>query len=184
MFKRVCILCALAIAALSFTGMAVAADSGSDQNNTQQLMKTYRSDAQQLKEIHDKAIQSNPQLAKQQQEFQDQVKSAMKDQGYDIKASQKRIQAIAKKLQSDDQSDEQRKQTMQQFQTEREKLIKARNAALAQPDVEKSGQKLEKNTLSAMNKQSPKTEQLLSEMKGVRSQLQQSAGANDGGSGN
>ena len=179
MIKRVCTLCALAIAALSFTGMAVAADS-SGQNNTQQLMKTYRSDAKQLKQIHDKTIKNNPGLAKEQQQFQDQVKSAIKKQGYDINEGQKRMQSMAKKLQSGKLSDKQRKQVMQNFQEERQKMVKARNAALSQPDVQKSGQKLEKDTISAMNKQNPKTQQLISEMKSVRGKLQKSAGSNSG----
>ena len=180
MIKRVCTLCALAIAALSFTGMAVAADSSSGQNNSQQLMKTYRSDAKQLKQIHDKTIKNNPQLAKEQQQFQDQVKSAIKKQGYDVKQGQQRMQSMAKKLQSGKLSDKQRKQVMQNFQQERQKMVKARNAALSQPAVQKSGQKLEHDTISAMNKQNPKTQQLISEMKSVRGKLQKSAGSHNG----
>lgn len=183
MIKRVCTLCALAIAALSFTGMAVAADSGSNQNDTQQLMKTYRSDAKQLKKIHDQAVKNNPQLAKEQKQFQDQVKSAIKDEGYDVSDGQKRMQSMAKKLQSGDMSDKQRKQTMQKFQNERQKMVKARNAALSKPEVKKSGQKLEQDTISAMKKQDPKTTQLISEMKNTRDKLQQSAGAQSGQSG-
>lgn len=179
MIKRVCSLCVLAIAALSFTGMAVAADS-SGQGNSQQLMKTYRSDAKQLKQIHDKAVQNNPQLAKEQQQFQNQVKSAIKDQGYDINDGQQRMQSMAKKLQSGDLSDKQRKQVMQKFQAERQKMVKARNAALQKPEVQKAGQKLENDTIAAMKKQNPKTPQLISEMKNVRGKLQQSAGSNSG----
>ncbi|AWN14702.1 hypothetical protein [Salinisphaera sp. LB1] len=191
MIKRFCILGTLAIAALSFTGMAVAADNGgqsnSSQNNTQQLMKTYRSDAKQLKQIHDKTIKNNPQLAKEQQQFQQQVKGAIKKQGYDIKSGQKRMQSMAKKLQSGKLNDKQRKQVMQNFQNERQKMVKARNAALSQPAIKKSGQKLENDTIAAMKKQNPKTPQLISEMKSVRGKLQQqqqqqqSAGSNNGG---
>lgn len=183
MIKRVCTLCALAIAALSVTGMAVAADS-SGQNNTQQLMKTYRSDAQQLKQIHDKTVRNNPQLAKEQQQFQDQVKGAIKKQGYDIKDGQKHMQSMAKKLQSGNLSDKQRKQVMQNFQQERQKMVKARNAALSQPDVQKSGQKLESDTIAAMKKQNPKTPQLISEMKSVRGKLQQKQQSSAGSSSN
>ncbi|HET7314896.1 hypothetical protein [Salinisphaera sp.] len=184
MIKRVCTLCALAVAALSFTGMAVAADDSSGQNDTQQLMKTYRSDAQQLKQIHDKTIQNNPQLAKEQQQFQDQVKNAIEEQGYDIQAGQKHMQSIAKKLQSGDLSDEQRKQVMQDFQDERQKMVKARNAALSQPDIQKSGKQLEQDTIEAMKKQDSKTTQLIAEMKNVRGKLQQSAGAQSDNGGN
>lgn len=177
MIKRVCTVCALAIAALSFSGMAAAADnsgqSSGSQNNTQQLMKTYRSDMQQLEQIHDKTIKNNPQLAKEQQQFQDQLKSAIKKQGYDVNAGQKRMQAMAKKLQSGNLSDQKRKQVMQNFQQERQQMVKARNKALSNSDIQQSGQKLQNDTMAAMKKQNPKTTQLISEIKSVRGKLQQ-----------
>lgn len=182
MIKRVCTLCALAIAALSFTGMAVAADN-SGQNNSQQLMQSYRQDAQQLKQIHDKAVKNNPQLSKEQNQFQSKVKNAIKQQGYDIQDGQDRMQSMAKKLQSGDLSDKQRKQIMQKFQNERQKMVKARNKALSKPDVKKSGEKLQNDTISAMKKQDPKTTQLISDMKSKRDKLQQSVQSQTGKSG-
>lgn len=182
MIKRVCTLCALAIAALSVTGTAVAAnDSG--QNQSQQLMKSYRQDAQQLKQIHDKAVKKNPQLAKEQKQFQSKVKSAIKKQGYDVQKGQKRMQSMAKKLQSDDVSDDKRKQVMQKFQNERQKMVKARDAALSKPDVKKSGEKLQNDTISAMKKQNPKTKKLISDMKSKRDKLQQSSQSQAGQAG-
>ncbi|WP_423823114.1 hypothetical protein V5738_03980 [Salinisphaera sp. SPP-AMP-43] len=177
MFKRVSTICALAIAALSFTGVATAADNGQGQGQAQQMMKSYRQDAQQLKQIHDKTIKNNPQLAKEQDQFQDTVQQAIKKQGYDVEAGQQRMQKMAKKLQSGDLSDKQRKQVMQKFQSERQKMVKARNAAMSQPEVQKQGEQLQQDTISAMKKQNPKTTQLISEMKNVRGKLQQQGGA-------
>lgn len=174
MFKRVSTICALAVAALSFTGVAAAADNG--QGQAQQMMKSYRQDAQQLKQIHDKTIKNNPQLAKEQDQFQETVQEAIKEQGYDVEAGQQRMQKMAKKLQSGDLSDQQRKQVMQKFQSERQKMVKARNAAMSQPEVQKQGEKLQQDTIAAMKKQNPKTTQLISEMKDVRGKLQQQQG--------
>lgn len=177
MFKRVCTISALAIAAVSFTGMASAAGNNSQQGNSnaQSLMKTYQSDAQQLKKIHDKTLENNPQLAKQQEEFQNKAKQAIKDQGYDIDKGQKKMQELAKKLQSDDLSEQQRKQTMQKFQQERQKMIQARDKALSQPEIKKAGEKLEKDTIAAMKKTDSKTTKLMNEMDDLRSKLQKAA---------
>lgn len=177
MIKRIFTIGMLAMAALSFAGMATAADqSNSPSSDQQKLMQAYSQDAQQLKAIHDKAVKNNPDLVKQQKQFQEQVRSAIKDQGYDLDAGQDRMQALVKKLQSKDLSDDQRKEVMQKFQTERQKLTKAQNAALAEPEIKQAGEKLQNDTIAAMKKEDPKTDQLISDMKSKRDQLQQSAG--------
>lgn len=174
MFKRVCTISALVVASVSFAGMATAADDNSQQES-QKLMKSYQSKAQQLKKIHDKAIKNNPDLAKQQEQFQNQAKEAIKKQGYDVDSGQEKMQSLAKKLQSGDLSDDKRKEVMQQFQEERQKMVKARDKALSQPEIKKAGEKLEKDTIEAMKKEDSKTEQLMNEMDSMRDKLQQSA---------
>lgn len=183
MVKRISTFCALAVAAFCFAGTAVAADN-SGQNKSQQLISSYQQDAKKLKQIHDKAVQKNPELAKEQKQFQDKVRDEIKNQGYDLDSGQERMQSIAKKLQSKDLNDKQRKQAMQKFQKERGQMMKARSAALSQPEVKKSGEQLQDDTISAMKKQNPKTKELIAEMKNLRKQMQQSSGAQQPGSNN
>lgn len=175
MMKRSITLCSIAVAALAFSGAGFAANSSSqsgDQGQTQSLMKDYRADAKQLKQIHDKTMKANPDLAKQQDQFQAQVKSAVEDHGYNVDQGQKRMQSMAKKLQDDDTSKDEKSKTMKKFQAERQKMMKARKAAMNDPKVKKAGEKLENDTISAMKKQNSKTDDLLSDMKSKRSKLQ------------
>jgi hypothetical protein len=177
MMKRVTTLCFLTIAALTFSGAGIAADSsnsGNDQQQTQKLMQEYRQDAQQLKQIHEKTIKANPQLAKEQNQFQTQVKKAVKKNGYNVEQGQKRMQAMAKKLQSKNTSDDEKSATMKKFQAERQKMLKARDAALQDPAIQKSGKQLEQDTITAMKKQNSKTGELLSDMQSTRNKLQAS----------
>ena len=181
MIKRLSTIGLLALSAVSFTGVAVAADNSGSNGQAQQLMQGYRSDAQQLKKIHDDTIDNNPELAQQQKAFEQQVKNAVKDQGYDVDAGQKRMEKYAQQLQNKDLSDDKRKAVMQKFQQERQKMVKARNAAMQQPEIKQAGQKLQQSTIQAMNAQNDKTDKIISDMKSKRSQLQQQMG-NKGGS--
>ena len=178
MIKRLSTIGLLALAAVSFTSVAVAADdTGAGNKQSQQLMQGYRSDAQQLKQIHDKTIENNPQLAKQQKAFENQVKKAVKKQGYDVDAGQKRMEKYAKQLQNKDLSDDKRKAVMQKFQSERQQMVKARNAAMQQPEIQQAGEQLQQNTVQAMKKENGKTDQIISDMKTKRSKLQQQMGS-------
>lgn len=172
MIKRLLTLGLIAASALSFSGMALA-----QSNDTQQLMQGYRQDAQQLKQIHDQTVKSNPQLAKEQQQFEQQVKQAVKKQGYNVDSGEKRMQKYAQQLQSKDISDDKRKAVMKKFQAERAQLVKARNAAMQQQDIQQAGKQLQQHTISAMNKQNGKTDQLIADMKDKRTQLQQAMGS-------
>lgn len=179
MMKRVITAGSIAVAALAFAGPGFAAGTTSgaasaSSGDTQQLMQEYRSDAEQLKNIHDKTIKANPQLAKQQDQFQDQVKASVKKNGYDVEKGQKRMEAMAKKLQSKDISADEKAATMKKFQAERADMMKARDAALKDPKIQQAGQKLENDTINAMKKQDGKTDNLLSDMESTRSKLQAS----------
>lgn len=182
MIKRLSTVGLLAVAAVSFSGLATAADSA-DTGQTQQLMQGYRSDAQQLKQIHDATIKNNPQLAKEQSQFEDQVKKAVKKQGYDVDAGQKRMQKYAQQLQNKDLSDDKRKAVMQKFQNERQQMVKARNAAMQQDDIQQAGKKLQQDTISAMNKQNDKTDKIIDDMQSKRGKLQQAMGNGQGSQG-
>ena len=176
MIKRLSTIGLLALATVSFTSVAMAADDSGTNKQAQQLMQGYRSDAQQLKQIHDATIDSNPQLAKQQKAFEEQVKKAVKKEGYDVDAGQKRMEKYAKQLQNKDLSDDKRKAVMQKFQSERQQMVKARNAAMQKPEIQQAGEKLQQDTIQAMNAQNGKTDSIISDMKTKRSKLQQQMG--------
>lgn len=176
MTKQISTILTLTLAALCFTGAASAQTGGgasADQQQAQQLMQEYRQKATTLQEIHTETIEANPDLAEQQAEFESEVREAVEDQGYDIETGQERIQSLAGQLQEDsDLSEEERQAVMQDFAAERRSLQQARAAALEQPEIQEAGQKLQQDTMAAMQEQSPQTEQLMQEMQSLRSELQ------------
>ncbi|ERJ17441.1 hypothetical protein T35B1_05830 [Salinisphaera shabanensis T35B1] len=190
MIKRATTITALALAALTFgtmPGLATAQSNGAtaDQQQAQQLMQQYRQKAAKLQQIHQETIQSNPDLAAQQEDFEEQVRDAVEDQGYDVDKGQERVQEMAQKLQSGDLSDDERKAVMKDFQAERQQMVQARDAALQKPEIRSAGEKLQEDTLTAMKKQDGQTKKLLDDMDELRGQLreQMPAAAAAGGNG-
>lgn len=189
MITRATTIMALALAALTFgavPGIATAQDGASaDQQQAQKLMQEYRQKATKLQEIHEETIKANPDLAKQQEDFEEQVRSAVEDQGYDVDKGQDRVKEMAQKLQSGDLSDSERKAVMKDFQAERQQMVQARDKALQKPEVRSAGEKLQEDTLADMKKQDGETKKLLSDMDELRGKLrsQMPAGAQQGNAG-
>lgn len=174
MIKQLSTVLMLALAALCFAGVASAQDDGgatAQQQQTRQLMQEYRQKAARLQEIHAQTIQSNPELAAQQDEFVAMVRAAVEEQGYDIEAGQERVQALAAKLKSGELSQEERQAVMQDFAAERRALQQARAAALQQPEIQQAGKQLQQDTLAAMKAQSDETGALMNDLRRLREQL-------------
>jgi chromosome segregation ATPase len=178
MLKRATTILLLAMVAVAFSGIAAAQDNGpskshgsTTQQKTQQMMQQYRQKAMQLQQIHQKTMANNPQLTTEQNQFKKQVRQAIAKQGYDIDKGQKRLQTLAQKLQSGKLKAGERKATIKEFQAERQRLIKARDAALKQPKIQKSGKQLEQHTITAMKKQDGRTGPLLNDMQMLRHRL-------------
>lgn len=176
MIKRATTVLLLALAALSVTSVASAQGSGSsaDQQKAQQLMQQYRQKAAKLQQIHQETIKSNPDLAQEQKDFEQQVRQAVENEGYDVDKGQQRVQEMAKKLQSGDLSDSERQAVMKDFQAERQQMVEARNAALQKPEIQKAGKQLQEDTMDAMKEQDSQTPQLLDDMEDLRTKLRSS----------
>ena len=177
MIRRTTMLFALALTALVCSNAAIAqSDSGAQgagkQQQAQQMMQQYRQKAAKLQQIHEATIKSNPQLASEQKQFETQVREAVQKHGYNVDKGQQRLQQMAEKLQGKNLSQADKQSTMKDFQAERQKMVTARNAALQQPDIQKSGKQLEQHTIDAMQKQNDNTKQLLDQMTKLRAQLQ------------
>lgn len=188
MIKRATTILTLALTALTFggiPGLASAQNGASaDQEQAQQLMQAYRQKATKLQQIHEKTIEANPELAEQQQEFEDKVRDAVENQGYDVEKGQQRVQEMAQKLQSGDLSDSERQAVMKDFQAERQQMVQARDAALKKPEIRSAGEKLQEDTLAAMKEQNSQTTELLKEMETLRGKLRAQMPAGAGAPGN
>jgi len=174
MLKRTSAVLMMAIAAVCFSGMALAQVEGTGQEQQQkaaQLQQQYQQKAAQLQQIHDETLNSHPELVEQQEEFVDMVREEIKNQGYDIEAGNERTQEMASKLQTEDLSEEERQSIMEDFQQERRKMGEARTAALEQPEIKAAGEQLQQDTLEAMKEDNPEVESLMEEMDELREEM-------------
>jgi hypothetical protein len=171
----------LALTGLAFGGVAFAqapAQTGKSQDNTQQLMQSYRQKTQQLQGIQQKAIKNTPKLAAEMKQFRADVNSAMRAHGYDVTKGRKRVEAMASKLKSGKKvSKAERMAAMKSFQAERQKMMKARTAAMQDPKIQKAGKALQSHMIAAMKKQDSHTAQLLKDVKSLRTKIMASMAA-------
>lgn len=164
----------LVLAAASFGGSAYAQQaqpqSGSDSNA--QLMQRYRQKSQELQRIQEKAVQNTPTLAAEMKQYQAEVDKSMSAQGYDVAKGQKHVEALVAKLKSDKKmSKAERMSIIKSFQAERQKMMKARTAAMQDPKIQKDGKALQADMIAAMKKQDSHTAQLIADVTSLRSKL-------------
>ncbi|NNC22923.1 hypothetical protein [Salinisphaera orenii] len=168
---------ALATLALTFVAgpTLAASNSGKANNGTQALIQKYQEKSKELQQIHQKTLKNNPELKKQQNDYQKMVRSAIKKQGYNTESGRDKLQSLSKKLQSGDLSKSKRKEVMQQFQSERKKMSKARKQAMSQPKIKQARQKLQDDTQAAMKKQNSKTDKLIQSLRKIQKKMRSSA---------
>ncbi len=175
-----------ALVALAIAGPACAqekAQAGSD--NAAQLMQTYRQKSKQLHEIQQKTIKNSPELASEMKKYESKVSQAMEAHGYDPEKGGEHMQTLMAKLKSDKKlGKDERKETIQSLQAERQKMMKARTAAMKDPEVKKDGKALQKDMIAAMKKQDSHTEQLLKDVQMLRTKIMASAAAHGAKSAN
>lgn len=179
MLKKSITIVLLVAAAFGFASLALAQDGTTNSPDAAQtapgevhaLIKELRQKSAELDVAYQQALQANPDLQQQQDAFVAKMRQAVKDQGYDIEAGQKRLEEMAGKLKSQDLSEDERSALMQKFTAERQALAQARSAALQQPDIQQAGQALQTATVAAMTAQNPEVEQLLQDIHRLRQQL-------------
>jgi hypothetical protein len=163
----------LALAAFAFGGPVYAqGQPQASKDNTAHLMQSYRQKTRQLQGIQQKAIKNTPKLAAEMKQFQAEVNTSMRAHGYDAAKEQPRMEAIAAKLKSNKKmSKAERMSTIKSFQAERQKMMKARDAAKKDPKIQKDGKALQHDMIAAMNKQDSHTGQLIKDVKSLRTKL-------------
>lgn len=155
----------------------------------QALIKEFRSTAQQLQQIKQKAIESNPELQAQRKQFREKLKNAMAEAGYNVASNLERLKEISQLLKSGKVSKSKRQKLAQELRRMQRKMLQARKAVLQMPEIQSARQELHQATLAAMRKQSERTEELINHMKELRDKLlamrkpAQGAGQAAGGAG-
>lgn len=153
-------------------GGAAAPAPSASQAKVQALAKDYQEVAQQLAEIRETTYKANPELAEQRDAFQSMIEERMQKNGYDADGKLEEMEGIASKLQKKDLDDAKKQKLAQEFQQERQKMLNAQREVLAEPDVKEAGEKLQKDTLTAMKAQDKTTNSLLERMTRLRNDIQ------------
>jgi hypothetical protein len=169
----------LALAAFVFGTAAYAqGQPQAGKDSASQMMQSYRQKNRQLQGIQQKAIKNTPKLAAEMKQFRADVNSAMRAHGYDVTKGRKRVEAMASKLKSGKKvSKAERMAAMKSFQAERQKMMKARTAAMQDPKIQKAGKALQSHMIAAMKKQDSHTAQLLKDVKSLRTKIMASMAA-------
>ncbi|CAG19904.1 hypothetical protein [Photobacterium profundum] len=119
---------------------------------------------QELSEIRAQTMQSNPVLVEQVKTFEAAFEKKAKEVNYQPEAFLKTAQEIQQQVRDENTTDEQRAELIKSFAKEKQALAKQRESIMADPELSKLEIALQKDTLSAMKKQDPKTETLLKEL--------------------
>jgi len=134
-------------------------------------MKEYREVANQLQDIQKSAVENNPELSKQREEFQSLMRENMSADGYDVEAARKRLDELRSKMQDKSLAKEKRQKIVQELRQEQQKLQQAKRQALQKQEVRKAGKQLRQDTLTAMKAENEDTEALMQRMKKLRQEL-------------
>ncbi|ADJ27083.1 hypothetical protein [Nitrosococcus watsonii] len=169
----------IALAALAVLALPLHAQSGEAPSLTPEQMQEFhklqqkmRTVGQQLDEIRQETLKTTPELQEQQEEYQSLLFKTMKEQGSDPDPALARMREIEGQVQNEDLPEDERKQFIMEYQQKDAQLQQASRDAMQDEKVRKMAESLSQDTVAAMRKQDPKTEELLQEMEQLREEMQ------------
>lgn len=175
----------LAVLLVAGSGNALAQGMGQQQGQAggaaQEAQKKVMELGQRLNQIEQKAVEANPELKEQREEFQDLLMETMKDQGAEPQKRIDRLEEIQPKL-SEAQGEE-RQSLMQEFRQEQQSLMQAQRQAMQQEEVKQARQELQENTFNAMKEENPETEQIIKDLRAAQQEAMDARGGMSGGGG-
>jgi len=134
---------------------------------------------QKLNQIEQKAVEANPELQQQREEFQSLLMETMKEQGAEPQKRIDRLEEIQPQL-SQAQGEE-RRNLMQEFRQEQQSLMQAQRQAMQQEEVKQARQELQENTFNAMKEENPETEQIIKDLRSAQREAMNARGGMGGG---
>lgn len=178
MMKFPRVLSILALAGLAFGGPAMAQlKPQASQQSSVQMMRSYQQKTQELKDIQDKTLKSNPKLAAEMKGFEKEMTASMSAHGYDAPKRRKSVQAMIAKLRTGkdasgkDLTQAERESTMKSYQNEVRMMMKARAASMKDPKIQKDRKTLTEHMIAAMTKQDSRTPQLMKDVREMRAKI-------------
>ena len=162
-------------------GMTQGGQQGQGNGAAQQAQQKVMELGQKLNQIEQKAIDANPELKEQREDFQDLLMDTMKEQGAEPQKRIDRLEEIQPQL-SEAQGDE-RRELMQEFRQEQQSLMQAQRKAMEQEEVKQARQKLQEDTFNAMKEEDPETESIIEELRSAQQEAMKARGGMSGGGG-
>ncbi|SFD49186.1 hypothetical protein SAMN05660831_01774 [Thiohalospira halophila DSM 15071] len=160
-------------------GQGMGQQQGQGGGAAQEAQKKVMELGQRLNQIEQKAIEANPELQEQREEFQDLLMETMKEQGAEPQKRIDRLEEIQPKL-SEAQGEE-RRNLMQEFRQEQQSLMQAQRKAMQQEEVKQARQDLQENTFNAMKEENPETEQIIEDLRSAQQEAMNARGGMSGG---
>ncbi|OAN17703.1 hypothetical protein A3K86_01935 [Photobacterium jeanii] len=156
---------ALTIAAFSIITTVHASPVSADSLIEQQRAANKVGEIQQeLAAIKREALQANPELQKQQLEFERAFENKANQLGYDPDAFLVRAKEIQSEIRSADIKQEKQQALIKEFNDAKAELAEQRHAIMSDPELNKMESSLRLATINAMTKQDPKTKALFDDL--------------------
>ncbi|WP_396587611.1 hypothetical protein [Bermanella sp. R86510] len=169
---------AISIAAFALSAHAAVAQDQNESTDPRQALGELQSQMQQvgkqLQAIQEKALDADPALEKQAEEYNELVASTMNELGTDVDAVQSRLQEIADqaKQQAQTMSKEQMASLKQEYQQKRQQLNQVQQQAMQNEDVQQAASDLNDAVQEGMNAIDDNSEELFAELQSLREEYQ------------
>ena len=171
-----------AFAALLFAGAmatpALAQAAGKNESSAQpsaatpaELGAEARKIALQLNAIEKAALKANKDLHVQGQNLSKHIAKLMKSKGFFPDADRLELISLKKSIESGKLSKDERKAKIHEFRGVQARILKGRQVAMQDKDLQKESREYGQATMLAMQKQDPQTRVLLQRLASIRQQL-------------
>lgn len=133
-----------------------------------------------LAHTQQEALKKDPSLIKQEKHFQMLLVGTMKRQGNDPKPKIDELNQLRQKIEDKKTTKAQRASLISKARAIQVDLIKAEGKAVKDPKVAAARRKLSGDTIAAMRKVNPKTDQMIAELKAIGKRLSEMQNAHHG----
>lgn len=176
---RISMVLALALAGAGVAGAQQATERPQAMAETPQVDAEARAliaDLQQLQQrligLQQQALETNPELQEQAEQYRDELLAAMREEGFDPIQSLNHIELIQQQLRNKELNEQERVGLLTEAQEAQEQVELAEAAALEQEEVAAAREEFMDAMLAAMRDIEPQTDELIERLDEKTSQLQ------------
>jgi hypothetical protein len=174
-FAAILCITAVSLPALAESDGAQKADAGQTAATPDQLLAEGRKIATQLNNIEQEALKNNADLRAKGKHLAEHMSKVLKSMGYFPEADRLELVSLKKSIESGKLSNEERQAKIQEFRGVKARMIKGRQEAMQDKDLQKETQEFSLAVMQAMQKQDPHTKDMLQRLAVIRMQLRKLA---------